>query len=862
MRFRFGSRLALILLSAFAATASAQKPTPDQAKALLQSRPDLVAQLRQRIMTSGMTADQIRARLRAEGYPPDLLDAYLPGATGADSTAAPSADVFSAVVALGIADSTDVRVLRRADSTSRFLVDTSGVDSAGRTAAFDTLRDSLRSPVNRNTQLVRLSGLPRGVTGAATSPDSGYYIFGLEPFRRETSQFDPNLAGPVDANYRVGPGDRLVLILTGDVQAAYELPVTREGFIVVPQVGQISVANLTLGEIRDVLYSRLGRVYSGVRHGPSATTQFSISPAALRSNQVYVLGDVARPSSYRVSGAGTVLTALYAAGGPSEAGSLRNVLVRREGRVIDSLDVYDYLLRGDASRDVRLQNGDVVFVPTHGPRVRVVGEVVRPMTYEIRPGETIDEVIAAAGGFTARAGRRRIQIERIVPPDQRVAPGRDRIVIDVTADQLRNAAEIGLPVEAGDVVRVFSVADRVRDRITVEGDVWTPGRVGFTPGLMLSQALRLAGGVKPDVYLGEVLISRLRSDSTRVQLRAALRDRSGAVIGDVPLNDDDVVHVFSASEFRPARYVAIGGAVRKSGRVPYREGMTLRDLVLLAGGMLEKAYLREAEIARLPEDRIGGKLATTIRVPLDSSYLFERGPDGKYLGPPGLPAGTGTAPEVLLRPYDNVLILEQPDWNLQRLVTLTGEVRFPGTYALTSKGERLSDLIKRAGGLTEQAYADGVGFYRTRSRLGRIGIDLSRVLRDPGFRDNLILQDGDSIYLPPFNAVVDVRGAVNSPVAVAYVPGKNIEYYISAAGGLTQRAEGKRAYVVQPNGKVESITEHFMWPDGKPKPRPGSAVVVPEKDTTQRDYTGLATAAAQIAASLVAVIAVIVNSKK
>ncbi|HKO18153.1 MAG TPA: SLBB domain-containing protein, partial [Acidobacteriaceae bacterium] len=474
------------------------------------------------------------------------------------------------------------------------------------------------------------------------------------------------------------------------------------------------------------------------------------------------------------------------------------------------------------------------------------------------------EIIRAAGGFTANAGRRRIQIERVVPPELRVAPGRDRQVIDVTSDQLAGSTETGIPVEAGDVVRVFSVADRVRNRITVEGNVWTPGSVGFTPGMTVGQALRLAGGVKPDVYLGEVLITRLQSDSTRVQLRTSLRDTLGNVANDVPLNEDDIIHVFSASQFRPDRYVAVVGAVRKPGRFPYREGMTLRDLVLLAGGLEEKAYLKEAEVARLPETRIGGKLASTMRVPLDSSYLFERSSDGKYLGPPGLPAPSGNAPEVLLKPYDNVLIMEQPDWNLQRTVVLAGEVRFPGTYALTTKGERLSDVLQRAGGLTDQAYADGIAFFRRKGNVGRIGVDLPRVLANSNFRDNLILQDGDSVYLPQFSAVVDVRGAVSSPVAVAYVPGKDLNYYINAAGGLNRQAEGNRAYVVQPNGKVESISRRPFFPDGKPVPRPGSVVMVPERDTNEKgvDFASIAGATAQIAGSLVAIVALIINSRK
>ena len=256
-------------------------------------------------------------------------------------------------------------------------------------------------------------------------------IFGLSTCRSQTTQFDPNVAGPVDANYRLGPGDQLVLILTGDVSQAYQLPVTREGFIVVPQAGQIFVNNLTLGQLEDILYSRLGRVYSGVRRGPGATTRFSINVARIRSLQVYVVGDVLAPGSYRISSAGTALSALYAALGPTDNGSMRNVQIKRAGRVVNVLDVYDYLIDGDASRDARLQQGDVVFVPVHLSHVRVVGEVVRPSTYELKPGETLADAIRFAGGFTPTAARTRVQIERIQAPNQRGEGGRDRVTIDV-----------------------------------------------------------------------------------------------------------------------------------------------------------------------------------------------------------------------------------------------------------------------------------------------------------------------------------------------------------------------------------------------------------------------------------------------
>jgi polysaccharide export outer membrane protein len=854
----FKLRLAAFAAFLFIAPAFLEAQSASQAQQMLQSNPGLLRELRSRILSSGLTPDQVRARLRAEGYPENLLDAYLSGGAesgvenlGTTGTQLPGEDVFSAISALGIVDTVDATTLRcsvEALSADTILTaaDTLGI---GRAAALENRR-RLRQACAARAQVLSPSDSAR----LRQQRDSGYTIFGLNTFRESTTLFDPNLSGPVDDNYRLGPGDRLALILTGDVSQAYSLDVTREGFIVVPQAGQIYVSNLTLGQLREVLYTRLGRVYSGVRRGPGATTQFSISPVRLRSNQIFVLGEVLSPGSYRISSAGTAMSALYAARGPTDNGSLRNVQIRRGGRTIGTLDVYDYLINGDASGDLRLQNGDVVFVPVNMPRVRVVGEVVRPATFEMAPGETLSDAIRFAGGFTPNASTRRVQIERIQSPAERLAGGRDRVTLDIAPISLTSGGPTDIPLLAGDVIRVFPISERVRNRISVEGNVWQPGTIGLTPGMTVSQALRAAGGVQPDTYLGQLLISRLNPDSTRSQLHASLADTTGRVLNDFRLQEDDHIRVFSVTEFRPTRYVAITGAVRNSGQVPYREGMTVRDLVLLAGGLEQSADLREAEIARLPLDRRAGTTATTFRVPLDSSYIFERGPNGKYFGPPGLPAPSGDAPEVPLAPYDNVLILRQPNWELQRQVVISGEVLYPGTYSLRTKTEKIADIIRRAGGLTPEAYADGVTFYRHDDSVGRIGIALPEVLRNPRSRDNLQLMDGDSIFVPRFNAVVNVKGAVNSPVAVTYVPGASLDHYIRAAGGVTRRGDIKYAYVTQPNGKVEATGGKFIF-RSNPKPRPGSTVFVPEKDASERrvDYLATLGTIAQLAASFVAI---------
>jgi protein involved in polysaccharide export with SLBB domain len=324
------------------------------------------------------------------------------------------------------------------------------------------------------------------------------------------------------------------------------------------------------------------------------------------------------------------------------------------------------------------------------------------------------------------------------------------------------------------------------------------------------------------------------------------------------LAEEDEITVFSRTAFRPARYVVVSGAVRSPGRITYREGMTVRDAILLADGLTEDAYLREAEVARVPDDRSTGAIATTIRVPLDSTYLFARGNPGEYAGPPGVAAPATGAPEVALQPYDNLLILRQPEWELPRTVKITGQVKYPGPYALRSKTDRLMDIIDRAGGLTREAYPDGVEFYRRQDSAGRIGVDLKRVLDNRGHRDNLILAAGDSIDIPEFDPVVMVRGAVNAPGAVAFRPGQNLDYYVRAAGGYSKAGDKNRAWVVQPNGRKEAVQRRTLLPDTTPQPRPGAEVFVPDRDPSLAGVSTVAIlgAAAQVLASLVTIIVV------
>ncbi|HSE65737.1 MAG TPA: SLBB domain-containing protein, partial [Gemmatimonadales bacterium] len=817
--------LILLLLGSAALPAVGQVPTKPppqplpsqtQIQQTLQQQPELARRLREKIGASGLTDDQIRARLRAAGYPDSLLDQYLPSTTDTLNITNPTGNTLTAVQQLGILGGEEAESLLVLTDSARMIADS-------------LRRDSL------------------------AAPDTSLKVFGMEIFQRATNLFQPALAGPVDQNYRLGPGDELVLILTGDVELAHDLVVSREGSIAIPQVGQINVANLTMDQLEDLLYTRLGKVYSGVRRSPNATTKFTVTVARLRTIQIFVTGDVHWPGSYQISAAGTVLNALYEAGGPTVNGSFRRVEVHRKGKMADSLDIYDYLLRGDASHDIRLETGDVIFVPVRKTPVKMTGRVVRPAIYELLPGETLRDLIHSAGGFDPTALRRRVQIDRILPPQERTTDGKDRVVLDIPASEFEGDEAPAFRMEPGDSVVVFPVSDLRRNMVEVRGAVWVEGLVGYRPGMKLSDAIRLAGGLKPDFYPGRVLVSRLQPDSTRIQLRANFSDSTGALLEDLALMEYDQILVFSRTSFRPERYVAITGAVRRPGQLPFREGMTLRDAILQADGMTEDASISEAEVARLPsdQDREGGRVASAMRVPMDSTYLFERTSVGKYLGPPGRPAPSSGAPEFELLPYDNILVFRQPDWELQRTVAITGAVVYPGRYSLQTRTDRLTDLIARAGGLTKAAYPQGVTFVRQIDRGGRIGVDLPAALKDPQDLDNLILAGGDSIFIPEYNPVVYVRGSVNAPMSVAYVPGKDMDFYVGAAGGFAQKADGGRSYVTQPNGKVESVKRRFLFADGKPTPMAGAVVFVPEKiPTPPKETAATLGALAAILASL------------
>jgi protein involved in polysaccharide export with SLBB domain len=819
MRFR-AFLLSLSLLAGTVVALPAQQPSPQEIQRLL-SDPLAGEAIRQRILQSGLTPDQIRTRLQAAGLSPSLLDQYFRSESGQGLTPGDSAVRAISILGLG--------------SVDQLQLFTDSMRLVGNATLADSLRraDSLRLAADT-------AGLP---------------LFGLNVFRRPTTQFLPNLAGPVDENYRLGPGDILVLILTGDVELAHTLEVTREGFVVIPQVGQVFVNNLTLAQLRNLLYDRLGRVYSGVRRGARATTQFEVTVARVRMVQVYVIGEVARPASYQVPSVSTVLTALYEAGGPTERANFRGVQILRGRDTVATLDLYEYLLEGIAVGDLRVESGDVVFVPVHGTRAAVAGAVVREGIYELRPEETLRDLVEAAGGFRSDAALQRIAISRIVPPSQRVPGVPERTVVDVPLEQVQRGQAPLFPIEPGDSVTVFAVAEARRGIVELRGAVYHPGEFGWRPGMRLSDLVWMAGGFTPAIYAGRAHIERLNPvDSTRFLVEVPLpADTAGPYPNDVTLAEYDIVTVYSREEFREARNVSISGMVNSPGTYEYREGMTLKDLVLMARGLRDGAYLDTAEVARLPEDRSGGRLAVLLRVPMDSTYLLE--PDETtYRFLPGQSAPAGGAPDVTLEPFDNVTILRQPDFDLHRTVWVTGEIRFPGSYALTRKDERLTDLVSRAGGLLETAHAEGARFVRKLGNAGRVNLDLPRAIRRPGSREDVILQPGDSLDVPEYNPVVRVVGSVNSPGTFLWERGRGLDFYIANAGGYTRNAEKGSVSVRFANGSARTKSK-FLFFTSSPEPGPGSTVFVPEKP--EREFNPAVFAAlAQVLAAAATIVVV------
>jgi polysaccharide biosynthesis/export protein len=699
--------------------------------------------------------------------------------------------------------------------------------------------------------------------------------FGYDLFANVPTTFAPATDIPVPADYVVGPGDTLEVQLIGQRGGQFTLTVGRDGVVDFPELGPIAVAGMRFASVKDLLEQRVAEQMIGMRA--------NVSIGALRSIQVFVLGEAAQPGSYTVSGLSTITNALFASGGVTPIGSLRNIQLKRSGQVVKQLDLYDLLLNGDTSNDARLLPGDVIFIPPVGITAAITGEVRRAAIYELEEGAQASQLLYLAGGLMPEADPRTARLERI---DQR----RNRTVVDLDLSSPQGRAT---RVQTGDVLRVQAIRDSLEGAVSLEGHVHRGGGVQFHAGMRLTDVIGSLDELRPGADLHYALIRRESGPTRKVSaisadLAAAFADPRSAA--NVVLEARDRIHVFDMATSRdrviapiladlnrqsgrdqPLQAVAVGGRVKVPGQYPLEPGMRVSDLIRAGGSLDQAAYGGTAELARY--EVIDGERRQTEVIPIDLKQIL---------------AGD-TPSNLLLRPFDFLVIKEMPEWRDLETVDLVGEVRFPGRYPVR-RGETLRTVIERAGGLTELAFVQGSVFTRrdlkereqkqlqvladrlqrelasmslqqsqqsedatqamTAGRalladlqgteaVGRLVIHLDRLMAGaPGSPDDVVLRDGDRLVIPRTTQEVTVLGEVQSPTSHLYQANLSRKDYIARSGGTTQRADERRIYVVRANGAVETGSSSNWFSSGSGvEIRPGDTVVVPLDAQRMRPLT-------------------------
>ncbi len=645
--------------------------------------------------------------------------------------------------------------------------------------------------------------------------------FGYDLFRRTTDLTSPvELANAED--YVLGPGDNVIIYLWGRVERELNLTVDREGKVFVPPIGEMVVWGKTVSDFQTNLRNNLSAVYSEFK--------LNVTLGKIRSIRVYVVGEVNKPGAYTVSSLTTLFNALYEAGGPTERGSMRKIKLLRGGNLKQEIDLYDFLARGDNSIDVRLKSGDAIFIPIVGPQVAVEGEVKRPAIYELRGDETGSDILTLAGGATAEGYLRKVTVERVVEKDE-------PRLLDVDLDTNSESYDESFVIQAGDHVTVQTMYDVQRNYVAVGGMVKHAGRFERSEGLTLKELLQRAQIRPEDVYFERLNVFRTYPDNHKEMLAFNLSDLLQDTTGpsqSLTLMDRDSVHIYSIEVIERTKHVSIGGEVRNPGEYLLYEGMTLGDIIFLAGNMNRAAYLNRAEIAHT--DSLG--VVTISYVDLASDLKDQ----------------------VKLNEDDNVSVRQIPEWELNRRVWIEGEVLFPGEYTLSSRNETLWSALKRTGGFTDVAFPAGLVLERksisgstfsqnlnrlvqssgelredslgqirevdpvrfNKESLDRIILDMARLIESNGQEGDLTLQPGDKIYVPQIPPGVSVLGAVGATGTIRYEPKKRLSYYLDRAGGYTRQADKDGVRLMRADGRV------FSGGSAKKKTvELGDAIIVP-----------------------------------
>lgn len=685
-------------------------------------------------------------------------------------------------------------------------------------------------------------------------------IFGAELYTAVAPNFEPNLKMATPMNYILGPDDELLLTVYGVQEYSGELLVSDEGYIIVPNVGQIRVAGLTIEAATQKLKTVMGNsAYPYLRNGGS---KLSVTLNKIRSIKVTVIG-ANRPGNYTLSSLSTVFNALYVAGGPTEFGSFREIELVRNNKVERKIDLYRMLLKGDQSDNIGLKDNDVIRIPAYKKRVELQGQVKRPGIFEVLPGERFQNVLEFASGFTDTA------YTAIVKAFQN--SDRERKVKDVPASEYQQYQP-----ESGDVFVVSKILNRFQNRVKINGAVFRPDVYELTSGLTVADLIRKADGLKEDAYTGRAQILRLQDDLRRSILSFDVRKAlSGDATHNLLLKREDEILISSILDLRDSFKVTIQGEIRIPGEYDFVENLTLRDLILQAGGFTDAAY-KSIEIARLiKRDSIG---ATDNR----ASSIINTEIDGDL--------GT-IASAVAIMPFDVITVRRKAGYTLPETVMISGQVQYPGPYALSNRSERISDLLKRSGGYTPDAFPAGAYLKRflteeerkkkenakeiqknisnkdtltlrdleesSKKDYVRVPIDLPSIMNNPSSIQDLVLRMNDELVIPKFDGQVKISGAVLLETQVPYNQAQNFKDYISSAGGYSGEAWKKNAYVVYANGKA-ATTKHFLFFKSYPKIQPGSEIIIPKriekKGMSTGEIIGISSALASLAGVVIAIL--------
>lgn len=665
--------------------------------------------------------------------------------------------------------------------------------------------------------------------------------FGADVFANPRSTFEPNLTLPTPQNYILAPGDELLIDIFGYSDASYRLKVSPEGFIRIPLVGPVPVNGLSIEQAKKNIRSRLSKtVYKNINSGK---TSVDINIVGIRSIKVTIIGEATYPGTYTLPSVATVYNALYACSGINPNGSYRNVQVIRNNNVVVTIDVYDYLVNGSKKNDIVLKDNDVVKINTYDVRVELKGEVKRPGVYDVTANETLDKIISYAGGFTDNAYKNRIQVFSNTDRDRQIATLKEE------------AVKITKP-KAGDTYIIGKILNRFTNRVSIKGSVYRPGEYELKPGMTVKSLIDEADGLREDAFLTRAVIHRSKDDFSPEIISVNLEALGKGTANDIELKKEDRITVYSKFDLKEGYYVTISGQVSSPGFFLYEEGLTIQDLILMAGGLKEAASLKRIEVSRRMKledtaNKQNPKTAIIFQKDIAMNLQDSSGVD-----------------TLRLAPFDEVTVYSSPGYYVQKNVVIEGEVKYAGKYTLEGKSDRISDLVKRAGGITNEAYLDGAVLVRSRNlnkseqnnaeqgltnllkqnysvgtsmpllqlaydeylkkKSDNVGIHLENILNAPASQYDLLLNDGDTLRIPKELQTVRVSGEVLYPALVRYTKGDKFRDYINGAGGFNERSSRKKSYVVNANGSARG-TRSFFFIKNYPKISPGSEIFVPVK---------------------------------